>query len=543
MSGASENNERRSGQGRGGNAGGGRDGQGRSGGPRRGSRGSGSSDRRDAAGRQRHRGQGDGPRQYGALNPSERARTADPSRAAAYEVLRAVQADDAYANLALPAAIRRHGLDKRDAGFATELTYGALRGLGRLDAVIAMCTDRKLKQIDPNVLDALRLGTYQLLDMRVPAHAALSATVALTRDKVGAGAGGFVNAVLRRVSERETEEWDAAIVEAAKDETARLSVLTSHPEWIVRALRGALTTHGRDAAELPELLEADNAAPVVNLVALPGLGDVEALEEAGAVRSELVPGALLAEAGGDPARLPGVDAGAARVQDAGSQLVARALAGAKLPTGERDVAWLDMCAGPGGKAALLGALAAERGAHLEANEVAQHRAKLVVEGLRAVDQDAWHVEVGDGRRYGKEAPGFFDRVMLDAPCSGLGALRRRPEARWRKQPSDIPALSALQEQLLLAGLDALRPGGVLAYVTCSPHPAETRAVVVEVLHRRKDVRLLDTGAAVDAAALPVTVGATRPADATIGSDTGSSVQLFPHAHGTDAMFMALLTRD
>lgn len=513
------------------------------GGRPRGSRGSGTGgDRRDEQGRQRHRGRGGAPRQYGSMAPRERSRRADPARSAAFEVLRAVSDDDAYANLALPAALRRHHLDRRDAGLATELTYGTLRETGRLDAVIARCVDRDLSKVDPPVLDALRLGAHQLLNMRVPAHAALDATVALTRDLIGAGAGGFVNAVLRRVSERSPEDWDEVLVSGARDETEALGLRTAHPAWIVRALRQALVVHGRSAAELEDLLAADNAAPAVNLVALPGLAEDLDLPGAGAEPSPLVPGAFTVAAGGDPARLPGVADGTVRVQDAGSQLVARALAAAELPVPGRDERWLDLCAGPGGKAALLAAVAAQRGAHLEANEVAEHRARLVREGLKAVPAHAWHVEVGDGRRYAEAAHGVFDRVMLDAPCSGLGALRRRPEARWRKQPSDLPELSGLQGELLRAGLDALRPGGVLAYVTCSPHPAETIAVIEDVLHGRDDVRLLDTGAVVDAICVDGAADATREADAAIGSDTGSSVQLFPHRHGTDAMFMALLTR-
>lgn len=516
----------------------------RSGGTRRGSRGSGQ-DRRDASGRQRHRG-GGAPRRYGELNPAQRARTADPARATVFDVLTSVSRDDAYANLALPAAIRRHHLDRRDAGLATELTYGTLRERGRLDAVLSKCVDRPLKRVDAPVLDVLRLGAYQLLQTRIPAHAALDATVALTRDKVGAGSAGFVNAVLRRVSERTPETWDQVIVEDAADETEALGLRTSHPAWIVRALRQALSVHGRDVAELPALLEADNTAPPVHLVALPGLADDLTVElvEAGAEPSGLVPGAFTSDSGGDPHRIPGVSSARVRVQDAGSQLVARTLAGVALPDCGSDAAWLDLCAGPGGKAALLAALAAERGAHLQANEVAEHRARLVKDALSAVDPSAWTVQVGDGTRVGKDHPGAFDRIMVDAPCSGLGALRRRPEARWRKAPSDLPDLTALQSSLLSSGLDALRPGGVLAYVTCSPHPAETVAVIEDVLHRRRDVELLDTGAALDATALPSDhgVGATRPADAAIGSTTGSSIQLFPHAHGTDAMFMALLTR-
>jgi 16S rRNA (cytosine967-C5)-methyltransferase len=479
------------------------------------------------------------------MAPSQRSRHADPARATAFEVLRAVEQDDAYANLALPAAIRRHHLDKRDAGLATELTYGSLRERGFLDAVITRCVDRPLKRVDPPVLDSVRLGAYQVLFTRIPDHAAVDATVALTRDLVGAGAGGFVNAVMRRVSERGREEWAETIRDSTGDPLEAVAITSSHPTWIVRVLKQALVVNGRSADELDDLLAADNAAPGVNLVHLPGLADGidEDLAAAGAEPSDLVPGAWIADASGDPHRLPGVADGVVRVQDAGSQLVARALADVPLPDGGSDATWLDLCAGPGGKAALSAAIAAQRGAHLTANEVAPHRARLVEQCLAAVDRRAWEVRTGDGRDVGKVEPGRYDRIMVDAPCSGLGALRRRPEARWRKRPADVPDLTQLQTQLLNSALDALRPGGVVAYVTCSPHPAETVAVIEDVLHRRSDVSLLDTGAAVDAAsARPGGVGATRAADSVIGSESGSTVQLFPHAHGTDAMFMALLTR-
>ena len=146
------------------------------------------------------------------------------------------------------------------------------------------------------------------------------------------------------------------------------------------------------------------------------------------------------------------------------------------------------------------------------------------------------------RDIGKAQQNHYDRVLLDAPCSGLGALRRRPESRWRKQPSDIPALTRLQSELLNSALDALRPGGVLAYVTCSPHPAETLSILEDAFHRRKDIELLDTGAVLDSVTLTGKGDATRPADPVVGTDTGSTAQLFPHSHGTDAMFMALITK-
>ena len=509
-------------------------------------------DRRDAQGRTRNRGRSGAGRKYSAQAPSQRSRTADPARRVAFGVVRSVHAEDAYANLVLPARIRQARLDRRDAGFATELAYGTLRGLGLYDAILTRCVDRPLEKIDPPVLDALRLGAHQLLGMRVPAHAALDATVSLVRAEIGAGASGFVNAVLRRVAERPLEEWLADVAPADGGDAA-LAVRTSHPVWIVRALRQALAAHrgtrhiaDRDA-ELAALLEADNAPPVVNLVALPVAGGAEVLAAAlddGAEPGPLAPDSAL-HSGGDAGRLPGVREGVLRVQDAGSQLTARALAQAPVPAAEgRAERWLDLCAGPGGKAALLAALAAERGATLVANEVAPHRADLVRQALAAVPTDAWTVRTGDGRTIADapEAAPAFDRVLVDAPCTGLGAMRRRPESRWRRTPADLAELTGLQAELLDAAVSVLAPGGVLAYVTCSPHVAETVVQVQDLVRRHPELELLDARTALDTVALDdLRLDEAEPAGAPEPADVvARTAQLWPHRHGTDAMFLALL---
>ena len=511
-------------------------------------RGGGGPSRRNAQGRERNRG----PRRSFTENaPSQRTRRADPARLVAFEVLRAVAGEDAYANLVLPARIRQHGLDRRDAGFATELSYGALRSQGTYDAILARCVDRPLEKLDPAVLDALRLGVHQLLAMRVPAHAALDQTVGLARAVIGAGPSALINAVLRKVAARGLDDWLAELVAGEQDENKVAAIRYAHPEWIVRALRQSLVAHGRPVSEITELLEADNAAPVVNLVALPGLGSLDEALESGAVPGELVEGSALSS-GGDLGRLESVRSGTTRVQDVGSQLVARALAAATLEAADFEAAdagtadaarpgagnnpageaWLDLCAGPGGKAALLGALANERGATLLANEPAPHRAKLVSQALSAVPSDVWSVRTGDGREVGSEQPAAFDRVLVDVPCSGLGALRRRPESRWRRSPKDLADLGPLQRELLNSALAAVRPGGVVAYVTCSPHPAETTAVVSDALRKREDLELLDAGSVLDA----VSLGG--------GLEAGheKTAQLWPHVHSTDAMFLALIRR-
>ena len=440
-----------------------------------------------------------------------RGASVDAARLAAYDVLVAVREDDAYANLILPQLLRERRIEGRDAAFTTELVGGALRGLGTYDAVIDHLAGRRP---DPSVRDALRLGAHQILAMRVPDHAAVTSTVELVRTRVGHKPAGFTNAVLRRITDRDLGSWMDLL-------EAPASVRFSHPQWIVDELARALDRPD----ELEALLTADNARPRVTLVARPGLSTVEELTFAFTepVESTLSPLGVVLESG-DPRAVPAVRDGRAGVQDAGSQLVAIALARASVDG--PDERWLDLCAGPGGKAALLGALATEHGARLLANERQPHRAKLVAGALRATFGD---VVVGDGIAP-PWASGTFDRVLVDAPCTGLGALRRRPESRWRRTPDDLRDLVPLQQALLRSALDSVRHGGVVLYATCSPAMEETVGVVESVLSGRTDIRLEDTLALVPEAT-----------DAESAHLRGA-VQLWPHRHGTDAMFMALVRR-
>jgi 16S rRNA (cytosine967-C5)-methyltransferase len=483
---------------------------------------------------------GSGPRRRSVTTPAQRTRRAEPTRFAAYQLLRAV-ADGAYANLEMPQVIRARRLDPRDAAFATELAFGTIRWQGLYDAVIAVAADRPVERIDPEILDVLRLGVHQLLGMRVPAHAAADQTVGLARTVVGQGASGLVNAVLRRTGERSLEEWTEAVTPAGGGVPA-LAVRHSHPEWVVTALRAALLGHGRATAdtvdaELSALLAADNVPPQVHLVARPGLVGVDEL--AADADAEPSPASAIGVRlrSGDPGRIAAVRDGRAAVQDEGSQHLALALAAAEVGPNV-PARWLDLCAGPGGKAGVLAALALEAGADLTAVEVTPHRADLVrstLARLTARAEAAGHVvevRTADGREVGDDEPGRYGRVLVDAPCTGLGALRRRPEARWRRRPADLATLGPLQRSLLASALDAVAPGGVVAYATCSPHVAETRFVVSDVLKKRDDVELVD--------ARPVLRDAAGEPLPDLGD--GPTVQLWPHVHGTDAMFLALLRK-
>lgn len=442
------------------------------------------------------------------------------SRRVAFAVLRAVDEDDAYANLVLPSRIRQAGLAPADAAFATELAYGTLRARGRYDRIVELASGRPTARIDPPVLDVLRLGVHQLTTLRTGPHAAVDESVSLVRASGHGSAAGFVNAVLRAVARE--EDWETRLEEGLSGD-ALLGVRAAHPEWIVAALRESLAADGR-GDELEALLRADNAAPRVALVALPGLAAPDEAGDPGVVSPVAARGP-----GGDPAAIPAVAAGRARVQDEGSQLAALALSRAEpIRAGER---WLDLCAGPGGKTALLAAEALPAGATLDAVELVPARAGLVRRALRVFGDAAPAVEVADGRAVGAEHAGRYDRILLDAPCTGLGALRRRPEARWRRSASDLADLVVLQRELLDAAVHALRPGGILAYVTCSPHLDETRRQIDAALARHPGVEALDTRAVLD-----------RIATAPLGAGVGPAVQLWPHAHGTDAMFIQLLRR-
>ncbi|WP_435581382.1 RsmB/NOP family class I SAM-dependent RNA methyltransferase [Amycolatopsis thermoflava] len=455
------------------------------------------------------------PRKQGPRRPPAE----DPARRVALEVLRAVRQRDAYANLVLPDMLRRNRLSGRDAALATELAYGASRAQGMLDAILAACLDRPLDKVDGPVLDCLRLGAYQLLRTRIPEHAAVTSTVDLARADAGSHVAGFVNAVLRSVSEKDEDTWMAELTpDRDKDPIGHLAMRTAHPRWVARAFAEALGDKGDD---LQAALEADDARPAVHLAARPG--EISADELAAITGGDVAPyspyGVHLPAGAGDPGDSEPVRERLAVVQDEGSQLCAVALT--RVPLDGADERWLDLCAGPGGKAGMLGALAATQGAHVDAVEQAPHRAKLVEQATEGLPVT---VHVADGRDPGLE-PGF-DRVLVDAPCSGLGALRRRPEARWRRKPSDVPDLTRLQGELLTSALHLTRSGGVVAYVVCSPHLAETEGVVGEIARRSK-AEVLD--------AREFFPGVPQLGD-------GPYVQLWPHRHGTDAMFCAVLRK-
>jgi 16S rRNA (cytosine967-C5)-methyltransferase len=403
-------------------------------------------------------------------------------------------------------------MDERDKGFVTELVYGTLRMQGRHDWILAQASDRPWEEVNPALVDVARLGAHQLFEMRVPTHAAVSATVELCRKVLGESKASFLNAILRKVSQKSLDEYVSEI-ELIKDDFERLSILYSHPQWIISAYLDQLG----NLDEVRELLSANNLAPRPTLVSWPGLSTQDDLVDVGATATYFSPYGAIFD--GSPASLDLIVQRKAGVQDEGSQLVAHIFS----QVAEGQDAWLDLCAGPGGKAALLSAVAKSKNIEFSANEISEVRAKLVrqvVQGADVTTIDARELS-SLGRQYGA--------ILADVPCTGLGALRRRPEVRWRRTVADLKSLVILQAEIIDSAIACLTPGGLLGYATCSPHLSETRIAVSEALKRHPNMELIDLTSFI------------HPELRTSAVDRGS-LTLWTHRHNTDAMFLSVLRK-
>jgi 16S rRNA (cytosine967-C5)-methyltransferase len=418
------------------------------------------------------------------------------ARRAALAALRAVEEQGAWSTVAVPDAVA-HLDDERDRRFASHLAYDTIRWSGTLDWLLGHVLTRPLAQVEPDLRRVLRLGALQLWRSQVPARAAVSTSATLAGEVVprtrARGAAGFVNGVLRNLARRlDGLPWP----DPDADPVAHLALSTGHPAWLVAERVEAL---GIDAARA--VLHADNDPPGLTLRAV---GDRDALvaeltdlglaatPTAQAERGVRVPGA-------DPRRLACVAEGRAVPQDEASMLVVEA---AGVQPGDRVV---DLCAAPGGKATDLAQRAGPTG-HVTAVELHPHRADMVRAAASRLGLDI-EVVVGDARAHTPALPA--DVVLVDAPCTGLGTGRRRPEVRWRRTPDDVTALAALQDDLLSHAVSLVRPGGTVVYAVCTWTVAETMAVV-------------------DRAAT------------THGLERVMVRQLGPDSDGTDGMFVAVL---
>lgn len=428
----------------------------------------------------------------------------DVPRLIAWEAFSQVQKGGEYSHIYLPRLLSESQLDARDRGFVTEIVYGALRMQGHSDFVLAQVSNRTIETLDESLHHFLRFALYQVLHMRTPAHAVVSANVELARKVIGESKASFVNAILRKASSHSLSEWLKPSEDVA-DPIARLAILHSHPEWIVSAYLDALGS----LVEVEEALKANNIPATPTLVAWPGSISQSELAAEGGEATTL--SRFGVRANKPPHEFDAVRRRKAGVQDEGSQVVATtffaALSGAH--------SLLDTCAGPGGKAALLSRLSQENGITFHAYEISPARAELVKQVVTYGD-----VSIGDAR----EITGSYDAIVSDVPCTGIGALRRRPEVRWRRTPEDLKNLLPLQLEIAQRAIANLNPGGTLGYITCSPHLAETRGAIENLLRKNSDLEELrvDTGIQ--------------------NASSGKAMQLWTHRHNTDAMFLALLRK-
>ncbi len=434
----------------------------------------------------------------------------ESSRLLAFDLLTEVNRNEGYSNLLLPEALNSSTLDERDKSLVTELLYGTIRMQGKHDWVLAQISDRPWNEVDPGIVDICRMGVHQIHEMRVPDHAAVASTVEVARKRLGESKASFVNALLRSVTRKGKEEWFSPLAQIT-DTVERLSIQHSHPEWIVSAYFDLL----KSWEEVEQALAINNEAAIPTLVSWPGLSTVADLQAIGGEPTTY--SAYGAHWKGNPGALDLIKTRKIGVQDEGSQLVATVFAAAS--SGD---SWLDMCAGPGGKAALLSNIARERGISFTANEVSAVRADLV---RQVVNGD--RVLVGDGREIGRGSE-KFDAILIDAPCTGLGALRRRPEVRWRRNLQDLRELTQLQRELIDSGIAALKVGGVLGYATCSPHLAETTIQVSDLKRKHPNMEQIDVHPY-----LPTNL---------VNSERDDAMALWTHRTGTDAMYLALFKK-
>lgn len=435
----------------------------------------------------------------------------DAPRLLAYDIITEVNRRDGYSNLLLPQALTSSTMDERDRGFTTELVYGTLRMQGLYDYIFAQISDRKWSEVDADIVDLARMGAHQIFSMRTPIHAAVSATVDVARKQLGESKGSFINALMRKAGAKELSEWIAPLEDIA-DPVARLAIQHSHPEWIVSAYLDLL----KDLSLVEAELISNNTPAQPTLVAWPGDSTQADLVAAGGTAT--VYSQYGARLSGAPGSLEIIRHRKAGVQDEGSQLVASIFANASAAAQST----LDLCAGPGGKAALLSHLIEQRGGDFVANEISEPRAKLVKNVI-----GKFGVIVGDGRKIA-EHERTFDAILADVPCTGIGALRRRPEVRWRRTIKDLSPLLTLQMELTDAAIAVLNPGGFFGYATCSPHFAETTGQVKQILKKHPELQLLD-------------ISAFLP-DNLLHASRDGALSLWGHLHQTDSMFLAIFQK-
>ena len=442
-------------------------------------------------------------------------------RGLAADILVKVETRKAYADVLLDRILTAKSLSSLDRALLTELTYGTLRWKGRLDAHLAPLLRRSLQKTDPFLKNLLRLSLYQFLFLdRIPDYAAVNEAVELAKNRVGGKAGGFVNGVLRNFLR---EEKQLAKPDLKESTIKAVAEYWSHPEWLVERW---LSYFG--AAETEALLKANNEEAPLVLRTNPRQGTREGLLElfqsknVKASPTPWSPQGITVQSKGLVENLPGFHEGSFQVQGEASQLVAYLL---DPQPGEHI---LDACAAPGGKTTQIAELMDDRG-EVVATDVSakglkrlqENATRLRLESIRAFQADL-------AKPLSRSFSWPFDRILIDAPCSGFGTLRSHPEIKWNRVEADIKRLSVLQEKILVNAASYLKPGGVLVYSTCTLIDDENERVVKTFLQQQKEFVLDDA-----TAYLP------QPARSLV---RGYYFMALPHKHNTDGFFAARMRK-
>lgn len=444
------------------------------------------------------------------------------AREAALDVLTRVEQDKAYSNLLLNQTLNRLKLERQEAALATELVYGTIQRLNTIDYFLARFAAKGLDKLQPWVRSLLRLSFYQLrwLD-RIPPHAAVNEAVNLAKKRGHQGIAGLVNGILRSV----IREKESLVVPGDLPLGKRIALEYSHPEWLTERW---ISRYG--AEEAARMCEADNEPPKasvrVNRMRFSREAMAARLAEHGiqAASSPLAPDGLVIESGGNIAESPFFAAGELSIQDESSMLVAR------IVQPEPGMTVLDCCAAPGGKTVHLAELMNDEGV-IHAYDVHEHKTKLIRDQASRLGLRCIRPSVSDARRLAERFPAAsFDRILLDAPCTGLGVIRRKPDLKWAKRESEIAEIAALQRELLQAIHPLLKLGGVLVYSTCTTEPEENKEQIRRFLADTPQFELVP---------FPKDI---LPAGWVREAGESGMLQLLPHHFHSDGFFIARLQK-
>lgn len=449
------------------------------------------------------------------------------ARETALDILMRIEQGGAYSNLELNRTLKTAGLAKADAGLVTELVYGTIQRRLTLDYWLAKFVARGLDKLQPWVLQLLRMSLYQLLYLdRIPPHAVVSEAVAIARRRGHPGVAGLVNGVLRSLANCRGE----LTLPDEADPAVRLALNHSFPEWLAARW---IETYGEATAEavMAALNERPKTSIRVNRLRTGRRAVLERLAASGydAEPSPLSPAGIVVRRGGNLADTEGYRSGEWTVQDEAAMLCAEAAAP------DPGMTVLDCCAAPGGKSTHLAELMGDVGT-VWANDIHPHKERLIVDQAARLGLSAVRTSVCDAAELPRRhEPASMDVVLLDAPCSGLGVIRRKPEIRWTRSPSDIDELAAIQQRLLAAAAELVKPGGLLVYSTCTLEPRENEERIARFLAQRGDF-------APDCDWPEHVLTALRDAGIPAPSPANGAVTLLPHYAGTDGFFIARLRK-